>query len=184
MNAVLRPFEPSDFGKLVRMYEEFEPKGQFQGLPPSTNELIQRWLSALVEVGDAQFVVAVGRRIVGHSVLCFAEDKSAAELAIFMHQNFRGCGLGRRLLLGTLNHGCKTLELNRVWLSVQGSNPRALHLFESVGFNPFGTRAPLQWELEMTRPSHCARCKGSKCEVFGATLPMRVPLPRGKVASA
>jgi len=162
------------------MYAAFEPKGEFQGLPPRTPEMITRWLSTLTEMGDEQFVIEVGKRIVGHSMLCLGQDKTEAELAIFVHQDFRGLGLGRKLLLGTLNYGCKQRELDRVWLSVQGCNPRALHLFESVGFNMFGGRSPLQWELEMERPSHCAQCKGKSCVVFGETLPRTVTFRRRK----
>jgi RimJ/RimL family protein N-acetyltransferase len=180
MNATLRKFERADFGKLVRMYVDFEPKGEFQGLPPRSLELIRRWLSALIEMGDEQFVIEVGERIVGHSMLCFAHDKTEAELAVFLHQDFRGLGLGRKLLLGTLNYGCKQRELDRVWLSVQGCNPRAQHLFESVGFNMFGERSPLQWELDMTRRSHCVQCKGDACAIFSETLPQVIRGPASR----
>ena len=180
MDATIRRLERTDYEKLVRMYAEFEPKGQFQGLPPRTPELVVRWLCTLAELGDEQFVVEVGGRVVGHSMLCLGEDRTEAELTIFVHQDFRGLGLGRKLLLGTLNYGCKQLELNRVWLSVQGCNAHALRLFESVGFNMFGERSPLQWELNMERPSHCARCKGKDCVVFSDTLPRTVKIRRRK----
>jgi RimJ/RimL family protein N-acetyltransferase len=160
-----------DYEHLVVMYEEFEPKGEFQGLPPRSTSQIKKWLTLLRERGFSQFVVEVGGRIVGHSVLCPAQRNTEAELAIFLHQDYRGQGLGKKLLRGTLNFGCKTLELQRVWLFVMGSNPTALRLFEGAGFRPGRDGDPLAWEIEMERPSHCAKCKGDKCVAFGEGFP-------------
>jgi len=184
VKAILRKWEAGDAGKLLAMYDEFEPKAEFQGLPPHTRENTARWLQALREAGDGEFVIEVGGRIVGHSMLCLKEGASEAELALFIHQDYRGCGLGRKLLLGTLYDGCKNLQLDRVVLSVQASNPRAMHLFESVGFRPCGKASPLQWELEMMRPSHCEHCKQDRCVLFNQSFPMTVTLPRGTPAAS
>lgn len=174
MRAVLRAFEELDSERLFVMYGQFEPKGEFQGLPPRTGPQIKKWLTQLRERGFYQFVIEVGDRIVGHAALCPSQRKTEAELAMFLHQDYCGYGLGRKLLLGTLNFGCKNVELTRVWLFVMGSNPVALHLFEEVGFRPGPDGDPLAWEIEMERPSHCAKCKGEKCAVFGEAFPMIV----------
>lgn len=182
MDATLRKLKPGDFDRLVAMYATFEPKGEFQGLPPVTLPRIKSWLRQLCEAGDEQFVIDVGGRIAGHSMLCSSEKKAEAECAIFLHQDFRGLGLGKKLLLGTLNYGCKQMQLDRVWLSVQGSNPVALCLFESAGFKPVGSHEPLQWEVEMERPSHCPECKGERCILFGQSLPLTASVPRRRTA--
>ena len=160
------------------MYCQFEPKGEFQGLPPRTEPQIRIWLSQLRERDFHQFVIEVGGRIGGHAVLCPAQGGTSAELAIFLQQEYRGYGWGRKLLLGILNFGCKKLELTRVWLFVKGSNPAALDLFEGVGFRPGRDGDPLAWEIEMERPSHCAKCKGEKCVIFGESFPMIVDVLR------
>jgi RimJ/RimL family protein N-acetyltransferase len=175
--ATLRKMKPADHEGVVAMYGAFEPKGEFQGLPPRNRELTMRWLQRLRESGSIEFVIEVNRRIVGHSMLCLEEDKIRAELAIFLHQDYRGRGLGKRLLLGTLNYGCQILKLSRVWLSVQGSNPYALYLFEKVGFRSHGETEPSQWELEMERPSHCEHCREQQCILFGQSLPVTINLP-------
>jgi ribosomal protein S18 acetylase RimI-like enzyme len=184
MEATLRKFDPVDFDRLVKLYVGFEPKGAFQGLPPLTLPRLKSWLRELRLAGDEQFVIDIGGRIVGHSMLCRSEGKAEAEFAIFVHQDFRALGLGKKLLLGTLNYGCKQMQLDRVWLSVQGSNPVALCLFEGAGFKPVGSHEPLLWELEMERPSHCAKCKGERCILFGQSLPMTVPIPRRSASIA
>jgi RimJ/RimL family protein N-acetyltransferase len=174
MQALLRILEPSDSKRLFEMYSQFEPKGEFQGLPPQTTPQIKKWLAQLTELGFFQFVVEVDGRIVGHSMLCPSQAKTEAELAIFVHQDYRGRGFGRKLLLGTLNFGCKRVALQSVWLFVTGANTVALRLFEDVGFHPRANADPLAWEIEMERPSHCLQCKGDKCAVFGEAFPMWV----------
>ena len=174
MHTVLRAFEKSDSERLLEMYCQFEPKGEFQGLPPRTVPQIKKWLGQLREQGFHQFVIEAGDRIVGHTALCPSQQKTDAELAIFLHQDYRGYGLGKKLLLGTLNFGCKKLGLGNIWLFVMGSNSVALHLFEDVGFRPGRSGDPLAWEMELERPSHCAQCKGEKCALFGETFPMIV----------
>ena len=174
VRTVLRAFEESDSEKLFEMYCEFEPKGEFQGLPPRHAPQIKKWLNQLREQRFYQFVIEADDRIVGHAALCPSQRKTEAEVAIFLHQDYRGRGLGKQLLLGTLSFGCKKLELARVWLFVMGSNSAALRLFEEVGFQPGRCGDPLAWEIEMERPSHCAKCKGEKCVIFGEAFPMTV----------
>ena len=170
--------QPEDVPRLWVMYLNFEPKGQFQGLPPARAARILEWLTKLQKEDAEQFVLAIGERIIGHSMLCRGPKSTEAECAIFLHQKFRGHGLGRRLLLCTLNYGCKQLELSRVWLSVQGANPRAMHLFGSVGFRPAGKFDPMAWELEMERPLHCDKCKGEACAIFSETIPQLIHRPQ------
>ena len=174
VEVALYKLQPEDWQRVWVMYLGFEPKGQFQGLPPASPEQLCLWLQSLQRRGTDQFVLAVGERIVGHSMLCRGQRRDEAELAVFLHQKFRGCGLGRQLLLCTLNYGCKQLALSRVWLSVQGSNPRALRLFESVGFQSVNKPDPLVWELEMELPLHCKKCKEKACAIFSETLPRLV----------
>jgi RimJ/RimL family protein N-acetyltransferase len=180
MKASLRQVRRGDLDKLLVFYRQFEPKGQFQGLPPLTDTKTADWLRHVEEIGSAQFVVEIGRDIVGHAMLCPGPGKNEAELAVFLRQDCLGLGLGKALTLGTLHHGCKQLQLDRVWLSVQGSNPRALQLFEHIGFRAVKEWDPFTWELEMERPSHCAQCKGERCLVFGAALPRAVEISRRK----
>jgi hypothetical protein len=36
------------------------------------------------------------------------------------------------------------------------------------------------WEIEMERPSHCSKCRGAKCVLYGQALPARVVLRPAK----
>jgi RimJ/RimL family protein N-acetyltransferase len=180
MIATMRRMAPNELPTLRAMYEEFEPKGKFQGLPPTTTSQLGEWLHQLEIEHTEHFVIDVDGAIVGHAMLCPGPRTNEAEFAIFVHQDFRALGLGKALTRGALNYGCKTMLLDRVWLSVQGANPCALHLFEAVGFRPIGEDEPLSWEVEMERPSHCAQCLGDQCQIFGAALPCAMSFSRRK----
>jgi RimJ/RimL family protein N-acetyltransferase len=182
VEAALYKLQAEDVPRVWAMYLSFEPKTQFQGLPPARQEQLLEWLSKLGREGADQFVLSVGERIVGHSMLCQGPQPGEAELAIFVHQKYRGHGLGRRLLLCTLNYGCKQLGFSRVWLSVQGSNPRAQHLFESIGFHPAAGNDPFARELDMERPLHCESCRGEVCAVFREKPPRTVQFCRDSVS--
>ena len=95
MQANLRAFHKSDAERLFDMYRHFEPKGEFQGLPPRTALQIKKWLTQLCERGFHQFVIEVDDRIVGHVALCPSHRKTEAELAIFVQQGYRGYEIGR-----------------------------------------------------------------------------------------
>jgi RimJ/RimL family protein N-acetyltransferase len=180
MIASIRQSRPGDLDKLVAMYAGFEPKGECQGLPPSTGAQTTEWLRRVEDIGSAQFIVEVGRSFVGHAMLCPGPQKKEAELAVFLIEDFRELGLGKALALGTLHHGCQQMQLERVWLSVRGSNPRALRLFEDIGFQPVKEWDPFTWEVEMERTSHCAHCKKEGCLLFDARLPRSMEVPRRK----
>lgn len=172
----LHKLPAEEWRRVWLMYLDFEPKGQFQGLPPTTPEGVRAWLQALADQHAEQFVITVGERVAGHSVLCRNERGDEAELAIFLHQKYRGHGLGRQLLLCTLHYACKTLGFSRVWLDVQGSNPRAQHLFAAVGFRPVPGAHPLAMELQLERSMHCEHCRGKACTVFTHSLPVTLKL--------
>lgn len=172
IEATFREYTPSDHDGLVAMYGGFEPKGAFQGLPPHSERLVRQWLDRLRECGSMFFVACANGRIVGHAMLC-PSPKNSAELAIFIHQDFRGLGIGKKLLLGVLNHACKHLQLSKVWLSVQGANFPAMNLFQHAGFEPAGTGDPLRWEITMHRPLSCEPCLGDRCAIFGESLPFK-----------
>jgi RimJ/RimL family protein N-acetyltransferase len=172
---------PEDLDRLWLMYIGFEPKAAFQGLPPATPLLIRNWLEKLQQQNAKQFVMETSDRFLGHSMLCPGPRPGEAEIAIFIHQQYRGRGLGRTLLLCTLNYGCKQLGLSRVWLSVQSANPRALHLFETVGFVPVPDGEPAL-ELTLERPLHCERCQNEQCAIYRCRLPKTVRLRRDSVS--
>lgn len=174
--CTIRLATPDDFHGLLMMYLHFEPKAEFQGLPPPTQEKIERWLSALLTENNVNFIIEVGRvGIVGHAVLC-RDGVDRAELAIFLHQDYRRRRLGERLMEATVGFGCQCLHLKKIWLDVQALNYPAVALFRKIGFAEKHDLGIPASELIMDREVGCQVCKQEKCPVFDKLVPLHLVL--------
>jgi RimJ/RimL family protein N-acetyltransferase len=125
----LRRASLHDRAALRAMYLTFEPKGAALGLPPIKDEALTRWLDTIAD--SPNFLLWVGDRVAGHAVIC--PDGHTAEVAIFVHQDFRGHGFGR-LLLNALIAEARRRGLHRVWGIAEADNLPMLRLARSCGF--------------------------------------------------
>lgn len=127
----IREFE-GDRDALVEMYDDFDPADRAQGIPPVGEERIRDWLDHLL-CDDCYNVLAIhDDEIVGHSTLV-GDDAGDYELAIFVHQDFQGAGIGTDLLEALLGLG-ERAGIERVWLTVERWNRPAINLYKKVGF--------------------------------------------------
>lgn len=179
MNANFRLIQPTDFEKLMRFYVHFVPKQSFHEMPPDTHSGIVEWLRDLDRKGCVQFVVEAGDRIAAHAWLEPAPSGDEGSFSVFVHQDFRGLGIGRNLSLGVLNHGCKQMHLKRVLIRIDNSNPIAQQTLERFGFYARDLNSTFARELEMERPSSCEKCKGERCIIFNKPIPFSIALPPG-----
>lgn len=124
---VLRRAQPEDRALLVAFYNSFQPKGACLGLPPRDDP--NPWLSRLAPYSN--FLIEIEGKLVAHGAIC-AEGHSG-EVAVFVHQDFRGCGLGK-LLLTELVAESRRLGLKRVWGMTELENVPMLRLAHSLGF--------------------------------------------------
>lgn len=140
----VRVYDEEDFEALVEMYDTFDPADRAQGIPPAREERVRSWLDVILDEG--QDVIAVdGNRAVGHATLV-PDGNDAVELAIFVHQDYQGAGIGSRLIRTLLGYG-ERLGIEKVWLTVERWNHPAVNLYESVGFESSSVES---FELEMT----------------------------------
>ena len=106
-------------------------------------EKVHGFVAQSVEQDAAQYVAIVGERIVGWCDV-FAHWayalKHVGTLGMGVHVEFRRQGLGRALLLQTLQHALKN-EIYRVTLEAREDNTRAIRLYEQVGFKHEGRAA-------------------------------------------
>ncbi len=119
----------ADREALIVMYLDFDPKGAALGLPPRKEP--GRWIDSLSDFPN--FVVRDSGRIVGHAVLCIEGD--TGETAVFVHQNWRGRGIGKMLLQELIAEG-RRHDLRRVWGMAAPDNFVMLRLADSLGFVP------------------------------------------------
>lgn len=123
----IRLATPGDRDELLSMYESFEPRPASLGLPPRVH--VDEWLDRLAS--SPNFLAFADQKLVGHGILC--PDGSSAEVAVFIHQDFRSKGVGRRLL-ETLIGEARRMGMRSVWGMTQLDNVPMLRLARAIGF--------------------------------------------------
>jgi len=135
-----------DTARIVEMYETFQPRGKYQGLPPTTARALTAWIRHLFEIGES-YLAARDHRIIGHAALLPDLGVRDGEYLVFVHQHHRNRGVGTRLTDSALEHA-RTLGLAEIWLSVDAGNLIAIRLYRKFGFR-FCDEACLQGERKM-----------------------------------
>ena len=129
----------AEFDAVVAMYDDFDPADRAQGIPPTNEDRIRRWLSDLF-TGDAVNVIAWhGTDAAGHGTLVPGDD-GGYELAIFVLQAYQRAGIGSRLIRRLLGAGAEA-GVERVWLTVEHWNTPAIGLYDAVGFETIDTES-------------------------------------------
>lgn len=130
--------------RLLSFYDSFEPKGAFEGLPPPLKRERRKWVIGLMG-GWRNFLLLDGEKVIGHVGVTLGES-DLEEVIIFLHQNYRGKGIGTLALkhIGELmaREGC-----TRLWLTVESTNTSAIRCFQKAGFH--FTSRELEPQMEM-----------------------------------
>jgi ribosomal protein S18 acetylase RimI-like enzyme len=129
---------------LARMYDRFDPADRAQGIPPSNAPAVRDWLDTLLGDDGVNVLAWNGETVAGHAVLVPDRDEGC-ELAIFVHQDYQGAGIGTALVEALLGAGAAD-GVDRVWLTVERWNRAAVSLYKGVGFE---TTNAGSFELEM-----------------------------------
>lgn len=116
-----------DRAALLAFYAEFEPRPASLGLPPRARA--DNWLASLAAAPN--FLAERDGKLVGHAVLC--PEGGRGEVAIFVHQDHRNQGIGRRLLAALIEEA-RRRKLRRVWGVTDLDNLPMLRLAHSLGF--------------------------------------------------
>ena len=116
---------------LIGMYEQFDPLGVALGLPPYTEEGRRSWIGEALaqKINGAAFAAG---HLVGHCFLA-ANQPDSAELAIFVHQDFRRKGVGSGLVKSALKWA-GAAGFQRIWSLTSCKNMAALRLQLRCGF--------------------------------------------------
>ncbi|MFB6219252.1 MAG: GNAT family N-acetyltransferase [Halobacteriaceae archaeon] len=158
-DIALRVADDGDLDDLVAMYDVFDPADRAQGLPPVGESAIRTWVAGLLGAGADDGGPARAReglnvaawhadRVVGHATL--VPDDDGHELAIFVHQEYQGAGIGTELLDTLLGYGAEQ-GVERVWLTVERWNRAAVAVYEKAGFEITDAES---FELQMARELH------------------------------
>ncbi|MFB6295631.1 MAG: N-acetyltransferase family protein, partial [Halobacteriales archaeon] len=129
---------------LVAMYTNFDSADRAQGLPPTREPAVRDWLDTLLAGESVNVLAWHDEFVAGHATLV-PDEEGAYELAIFVHHQYQGAGIGSRLIRHLLGEG-KRRGVERVWLTVERWNTPAVNLYRDVGFE---TTNAENFELEM-----------------------------------
>jgi GNAT superfamily N-acetyltransferase len=141
----IRLYQPGDAPLLQAMYRDFEPRGFAMGLPPVREERTHNWLDHLG--ASARSLVALsGDRIAGHAIL--AESRPGeAELAVFVHQDYRRLGIGTALARESVKQA-RMIGYRRLWAAGSPGNVAASRMVMKAGFRRRGTPSD-EFEIDL-----------------------------------
>ena len=123
----IRQATGADRTVILAMYENFDRAGLSIGMPPEID--IAEWIDGLAT--SPNFVATEEDRVVGHGFV--RPEDGTGEVAVYVHQDLRGRGIGRRLL-ATVIEEARHLHLNRIWGMTESRNEVMLRLARSLGF--------------------------------------------------
>ncbi|MGK6312489.1 N-acetyltransferase family protein [Neorhizobium sp. DT-125] len=130
----MRPEHIESFHKALDIVSRERRYLTFLEAPPL--ESLREFVLGMIEGRHPQFVAVIDGEVVGWCDIRREGRPSHAHrgsLGMGIVPAHRDKGLGRRLITATLD-AARTLGLHRVELDVHADNPRAIALYEKVGF--------------------------------------------------
>ena len=147
MNYTIRPIEPRDargLNEIRRM------PGVFENILGHPAEPLKRSEEHIANLGpnDFQFVAVTGTEtgeelVIGSAGLSLSASprmRHVGNVGIMVHRDYQNIGVGRALMNALLDLADNWFKLVRVELTVYEDNERAIHLYESLGFEREGLR--------------------------------------------
>lgn len=145
--VVLRPFDVADVDVMARILADPEVL-RLTGSVTSTEEIhraspladdrTREWYASRAQVDGRLDLAVVDRAsdtVVGEVVLNeFDPSSNSANFRTLMGPEGRGRGLGTEAARLILGHGFEVIGLHRISLDVFAFNPRARHVYATVGF--------------------------------------------------
>ena len=140
----IRPCKDNDFVTVQAIYAEqvLHGSASFEEVPPSVDEMRRRKESVVAD-NFPYLVAVIDERIAGYAYAGRYRTRSAyrhtAESSVYVHEDFRGRGVGRELLLAIIKH-CETIGFRElVAIAGDSENHGSIQLHVSCGFRIVGT---------------------------------------------
>ncbi|WP_444897004.1 GNAT family N-acetyltransferase [Microbulbifer sp. SSSA005] len=140
MNIKIRHLEESDNKDLFEIHS-------FASVNENTSQLLflssDKVANLFSDPNNYTLVAELDTKVVGYVTLFLINkirDRHSAVLAIAVHPEFHGRGVGRMLMEEALNQADNWLNLIRLELEVHVDNGTAIALYEGSGFQVEGTK--------------------------------------------
>ena len=125
----VRRLQQEDLPLLEQMYATFVPLREAFGLPPRDAAGRRSWLAKLQ--GGINLVAFADAKLAGHVVLM--PNKHSAEMAVFVHQDFRRRAIGAALARAAVAEA-RAQGLRFLWVLISTDNSAARAGLLSFGF--------------------------------------------------
>lgn len=140
MNITIRHVETSDHNDLIEIYH-------YPAVMENTSQLLyldSDTIKSFFNSSNQHILVAeLDGKVVGHVSLILSHkhrEKHSAGLAIAVHPDFHGQGIGKRLMNAAIDQADNWLNLIRIELEVYADNTVACQLYEKLGFEREGEK--------------------------------------------
>lgn len=137
----IRHVEPEDYAQLHQLFSQEQVYSDTLQLPHPATALWQK-RTAGDQPGTYRLVACFGERVIGQISLHVEQSMRRRHVASFgmaVHPEFRGQGVGGKLLAAALDLCDNWLGISRVELTVFVDNPSALALYRKFNFTVEGT---------------------------------------------
>ncbi|HZW03353.1 MAG TPA: GNAT family protein [Anaerolineaceae bacterium] len=138
----LRAIERSDIPRFVEWLNDVEVTRHLLLYTPLSMDMEEAWFSGMERRAPEErplgieIETAAGWQLIGNVGFQKLDWRvRETEIGIFIgEKSLWSKGYGRRAMAMMIRHGFDTLNLNRIWLRVNETNPRGIRAYESLGF--------------------------------------------------
>ncbi len=146
----LRPMTQADYPRMLEFKNDVEYELLGGGPPPRPQTLpgITEFFDKLAkDRGEVIFAIEADGKLIGDCGLHgFDQRSGVAELGIGIgDRGYWGRGYGREAVALLVDWGFRLHNLRKVWLTVYGSNERAIRSYQAAGFTEEGRQREQVW---------------------------------------
>ncbi len=147
---LIRPIVEGDRERLAETYSAFGTADRAQGIPPADERRRHEWIDQLCTEGRNVVAEAEDGRLLGHAVYT-PSDAPVPELAVFVHPDHHGRGLGTELCRHVIAEAAESgrEQLN---LYVEATNRAAITVYRRLGFEVVDRGIEIRMELPLDEP--------------------------------
>ena len=130
---LFREATEEDHARILKMYQDFEPKESYQGLPPRDPERLRSWVANMLEGRVNIAGLSFEQDCIAHGAV-FRIDDVRAEFILAVCPEYQDSGIGT-LLTRLIKRASQELGFRRMWLCVEPINAKAIHIYNKLGFH-------------------------------------------------
>jgi RimJ/RimL family protein N-acetyltransferase len=149
-----RHAERSDLPAFARWFNDPEVRENLTMYLPMSQVNEEKWFEGMIQRHPDEQVMGIevqeddGWTLIGNcSFMALDRRVRSAEVGIAIGEKaYWNRGYGTEAIQLLLKHGFETLNLNRIYLRVYETNPRAIRAYEKAGFVPEGRLRQAQYK--------------------------------------